>query len=78
MHVSYEKRPSWKTYGDGRAIVEAIRENDGSISLRCQEIPENFRGAKDVFVSVPKSAMKAFTALVNGTIKSVDGKIVPV
>jgi len=52
------KRPSWKTHGQGRAIVEMdAKAGCDTIQMRCAEVPESCRGSKEVYVSVPVSSV---------------------
>jgi hypothetical protein len=64
LETSYPHRPSWKDYGQGRAVVELnFHRPSGTISLRVQEIPESYKGTKEVFVSLHKDAVKALAEI---------------
>ncbi len=54
LYHSYPSRPSWKSYGEGRAVVE-ISGNPKwpTIDIHGTEIPEGNKGTKEVYLSVP-------------------------
>jgi hypothetical protein len=57
--------PSWKRGDDGHASVEVdFHKPTGTISLRVQEIPENYRGTKDVIVHLDQECVKALAAMI--------------
>lgn len=53
LEHNYPKRPSWKSHGKGRAVVEMRLAPDwDNIDLRCSELPEQGR-VREVYVYVP-------------------------
>jgi hypothetical protein len=58
----YQKRPSWRKYGEGVANVEASPERDGSVSIHAMEWSKDTNTTKEVFVSLPKDKFEELAA----------------
>lgn len=68
---NYPAKPSWKTYGKGRAIVEMTSNPkwpSKQIDMRCAEVPEFQHGTKEVYVSVPIQAITALLTKLGYTV----------
>lgn len=64
LHIHYEGRPSWKSYGTGWKNIEFRVDHDGSLAIIASETPEGTRGEKEVMVGVPADAMPRLLAFV--------------
>jgi hypothetical protein len=61
---STPQRPSWKSHGEGRAVVEITVNHNGSLEIEASEIPDGLLGSKKVYVPLSHDgARELFKAL---------------
>lgn len=62
LELSYDEKPSWKVYGDGRKLIRFDRYKDGTIELKTMEFCRTTNRARETFTTIPASLIPAVIA----------------
>lgn len=64
--IVQKSRMSWRRHNtDGTAEYEATEEFDGSVNFHLTEMPDDYKGTKEVFVTLPSQAVDALMAMLS-------------